>query len=139
MTPFAALSLPEVSPSAGALGSVLVLAVFCTAIALALMAALISAVGPGRAVVVTYINPVIAVGLGVVFLAESPGPGAIAGLVLILAGSWLSTGGRIPPGLGRVWGRRSSRLAGRWRQPLPERSESSSPSPASTDMTVAPR
>jgi hypothetical protein len=28
---------------------------------------------------------------------ESPGPGAIAGLVLILAGSWLVTGGLLPP------------------------------------------
>ena len=34
--------------------------------------------------------------LGVAFLDERPGVGAIAGLLLILAGSWLATGGRIP-------------------------------------------
>jgi drug/metabolite transporter (DMT)-like permease len=44
-----------------------------------------------------YINPVIAVALGVIVLGESPGAGAIAGLLLILAGSWLSTDDRLPP------------------------------------------
>jgi drug/metabolite transporter (DMT)-like permease len=37
------------------------------------------------------------VALGVIVLGESPGAGAIAGLLLILAGSWLSTDGRLPP------------------------------------------
>ena len=32
---------------------------------------------------------------------ERPGAGAVAGLLLILAGSWLSTDGRLPPGFGR--------------------------------------
>jgi hypothetical protein len=35
-------------------------------------------------------------------LGEKPGAGAIAGLLLILAGSWLSTDGRLPPGLAAV-------------------------------------
>lgn len=39
--------------------------------------------------------------LGVAVLGERPGAGAVAGLLLILAGSWLSTDGRLPPGLGR--------------------------------------
>jgi drug/metabolite transporter (DMT)-like permease len=39
----------------------------------------------------------VAVGLGVAVLGERPGAGAIAGLLLILAGSWLSTDGRLPP------------------------------------------
>jgi len=39
------------------------------------------------------------VGLGVAILGEHPGAGAIAGLLLILAGSWLSTDGRVPPSL----------------------------------------
>ncbi len=50
---------------------------------------LITEVGAGKALVVTYINPVIAVALGVAILGERPGAGAIAGLLLILAGSWL--------------------------------------------------
>ena len=32
-------------------------------------------------------------------LGEQPGAGTVAGLLLILAGSWLSTDGRLPPGL----------------------------------------
>jgi hypothetical protein len=34
-------------------------------------------------------------------LGESPGLGAIVGLLLILAGSWLSTDGRVPSWLTR--------------------------------------
>ena len=66
--------------------------------------ALINEVGPGRATVITYVNPVVAVALGVTLLGESLGPTAVAGLLLILAGSWLSTGGRLPPGLMRRLG-----------------------------------
>jgi drug/metabolite transporter (DMT)-like permease len=92
----AVLGYSGARPSAGALASVVVLGLFCTAAALVLMVMLVDEVGPARALVVTYVNPVIAVALGVVFLGESPGPGAIAGLALILAGSWLATGGALP-------------------------------------------
>ena len=51
---------------------------------------------------ITYINPVVAVALGVAVLGERPGVGAVAGLLLILAGSWLSTDGRLPPGFAAV-------------------------------------
>ena len=47
---------------------------------------------------ITYVAPVVAVALGVTVLGESLGVGAVAGLLLILAGSWLSTDGRLPPG-----------------------------------------
>jgi hypothetical protein len=76
-----------------------VLGLFCTAAAFVLYGALVAEVGAGRALVVTYVNPVVAVGLGVAVLGERPGTGAVAGLLLILAGSWLSTDGRLPPGL----------------------------------------
>jgi hypothetical protein len=49
--------------------------------------------------VITYVNPIIAVALGVALLGERPGAGAVAGLLLILAGSWLSTDRRNPPRL----------------------------------------
>jgi drug/metabolite transporter (DMT)-like permease len=91
LTPFAALDLPSAAPSAGAFASVVVLGLLCTALALVLMAILIDAAGPARASIITYINPVIALALGVVFLGESPGPGSFVGLALILVGSWLST------------------------------------------------
>jgi len=57
---------------------------------------LIAEAGPSRASVITYINPLVAVLLGVVGLHEHLGPTSVAGLVLILGGSWLSTGGRVP-------------------------------------------
>jgi drug/metabolite transporter (DMT)-like permease len=91
LTPFAAATLPASAPSAGAFASVVVLGVFCTALALVLMAILIGDAGPARASIITYINPVIALALGVVFLGESPGAGSLIGLALILVGSYLST------------------------------------------------
>ncbi|MFT3863500.1 MAG: DMT family transporter [Solirubrobacterales bacterium] len=91
LTPFAAATLPSGAPSAGAFASVVALGILCTGLALVLMAVLVTAAGPGRALVITYVNPVIALALGVVFLGESPGAGSLVGLVLILVGSWLST------------------------------------------------
>jgi len=85
-----------------------VLGIFCTAIAFVIFGALIAEIGPGRALVITYINPVVAVALGVAILDEHLGAGAVAGLLLILAGSWLSTDGRVPPGLLRLSRRRSA-------------------------------
>jgi drug/metabolite transporter (DMT)-like permease len=74
--------------------------------------ALIAEVGPGRALVITYVAPVVAVALGVTVLGERPGAGAVAGLLLILAGSWLSTDGRVPPGLKAVVTRTRKRGGG---------------------------
>ena len=48
----------------------------------------------------------VAVGLGVLLLGERPGAGAVAGLLLILAGGWLSTDGRLPPGVASLMTRR---------------------------------
>ena len=50
---------------------------------------------------ITYVNPLVAVAVGIAVLGERPGAGAIVGLLLILAGSWLSTDGRLPPGFAR--------------------------------------
>jgi drug/metabolite transporter (DMT)-like permease len=100
LTPPAALSVPSSAPSTDALLSVIALGVFCSAIAFVCFFALIAEAGPSRGTIITYVNPVVAVGLGVALLDESIGPGAIAGMLLILAGSWLATGGR-PPGTRR--------------------------------------
>jgi drug/metabolite transporter (DMT)-like permease len=93
LTPLAALTAPTSMPSATALVSLVVLGLACTAAGLVLYFALISEVGPSRATVVTYLNPAVAVALGVVVLGERLGAVSILGLGLILAGSWLSTGG----------------------------------------------
>jgi len=113
LTPFAALDTPRRLPSGGAFSAVAALGLFCTAAAFVIFTVLIREAGTSRATVITYVNPVIAVALGVTLLGERPGAGAVAGLLLILAGSWLSTGGRIPPMPGDRRGRPRARLAGR--------------------------
>jgi len=111
LAPLAFLTWPQRTPSAGAIGSVVVLGVVCTAAAFMILPVLVAEVGPTRMSVITYVNPVVAVILGVVLLGEHPGAGAVAGLLLILAGSWLSTGGGVPPGLTRLaWRRRQGSL-----------------------------
>jgi drug/metabolite transporter (DMT)-like permease len=99
LTPFAALAPPKTLPDADVLASLAVLGIACTALAFVILAALITDIGPGRALVITYVNPVVAVALGVLILDERLGPGSAAGLLLIIAGSWLSTDGRLPPRL----------------------------------------
>ena len=127
LTPAAIIAPPESMPSGDALGAVIVLSVLCTATAFVLFATLIQEVGPSRASVITYVAPVVAVTLGVTFLDERPGAGAIAGLLLILAGSWLATGGRTPPGL--------TALSAWWRLPSrPRRRARPAPEPAPRPM-----
>jgi drug/metabolite transporter (DMT)-like permease len=95
LLPAAALAPPAATPSGEALASLVILGLFCTAAAFVFYGALVTEAGPGRALVITYVAPVVAVALGVAILGERPGPGAIVGLALILAGSWLATGGRL--------------------------------------------
>ena len=79
----------------------LVLGVVCSAIAFLLFFFLIAEVGPGRASVMTYVHPLVAVLLGVLFLEERVGLATLAGMGLILVGSWLATrhGARGPQNL----------------------------------------
>jgi drug/metabolite transporter (DMT)-like permease len=109
LAPFAALDRPHAVPGVGAITCVVVLGLLCTALAFVVYTVLITEAGAGRATVITYINPVIAVALGVAVLGEQLGPGAIAGLLLILVGSWFSTDGRLPPGIMRLRRSRAQR------------------------------
>jgi drug/metabolite transporter (DMT)-like permease len=97
LTPFAAVDTPSRTPTAGAFAAVAALGLFSTAAAFVIFTILIREAGPSRATVITYVNPVIALALGTTLESERPGAGAIVGLVLILAGSWLATSGRILP------------------------------------------
>ncbi|HTE49668.1 MAG TPA: DMT family transporter [Kofleriaceae bacterium] len=96
LSPAAAFDLPTAMPTPAAMLAVAALGLVCTALALTMFSSLIREVGAGRALVVTYICPVVAVAVGVAVLDERPGPGAAIGLLLILVGSWLSTN-RISP------------------------------------------
>jgi drug/metabolite transporter (DMT)-like permease len=71
--------------------SVLTLAFVCTAAAFLIFFALIAEVGPSRAVVITYVNPVVAIGLGVLLLGEPFTLGLAVGAPLVLVGCVLAT------------------------------------------------
>jgi drug/metabolite transporter (DMT)-like permease len=94
--PFAALTWPAAVPSAAVLGSLAALGVLCTALAFVLFFQLIAEAGPARATVITYVNPAVAVALGVSVLGEPLTPGIVAAFVLILSGSVLATRGGLP-------------------------------------------
>lgn len=96
LTPAALLSFPGSAPGGAAVGALLALGVGGTGVAFLLFYRLISEVGPARATVVAYIAPGFAVVYGTALLGEAVTAGTIAGLVLILAGSWLAAEGRIP-------------------------------------------
>jgi drug/metabolite transporter (DMT)-like permease len=95
LTPAAILFPPEQAPSLEALGSIVVLGVVCTAFGLIVFFGLIAEAGASRAAVITYVNPLVAVLLGVLVLDERLGATSVLGLGLILAGSWLATRARI--------------------------------------------
>jgi drug/metabolite transporter (DMT)-like permease len=99
--PIAAFSVPDETPSAEAIGSVLALAIVCTALAFLLFFALIAEIGPVRATVITYVNPAVAAVLGVVILDEAFTAGMGIGFVLVLAGSVLATRTRRHPAAAR--------------------------------------
>jgi len=111
--PVAALTWPASTPSAAVLGSLAGLGVLCTAIAFVVFFQLIEEVGPARATVITYVNPAVAVALGVAVLGEPLTPTILAAFVLILAGSVLAT--------------RSGQPAGKAPEPAPEQAPGAVP------------
>jgi drug/metabolite transporter (DMT)-like permease len=88
----AAATWPATMPSARALCALAGLAVLCTALALVVFFALIRMIGATRTLVVTYVNPAVAVVAGVVLLGEPLTPAMIIAFAMILVGSVLATG-----------------------------------------------
>jgi drug/metabolite transporter (DMT)-like permease len=87
--PYAVTHWPaQVSAQVG--WSVIALGVVCTALAFVVFFALIAAIGPARATVFTYVNPAVAVLLGVLLLGEAFTLGIAIGFPLILIGSVLA-------------------------------------------------
>ena len=70
----------------------LILAVFCTAIAYIMYYHLISAIGATKSSMVSYLIAPFGVVYGFVFLQESIAPNAIIGLVIIIAGILIAGG-----------------------------------------------
>jgi drug/metabolite transporter (DMT)-like permease len=94
--PAAIATAPGAAPALGPLAAVVALGVGGTGIAFVLLYTLVGSAGAAKTSLVAYVSPAFAVVYGVVFLDESVGVGAYAGLALILAGSWLAAGGRLP-------------------------------------------
>jgi len=96
LLPPAIATFPSQLPSVSALIAIAVLGIICTAAGLLVFFRLIAEAGPSRASVITYVNPLVAVIVGVVTLGERLSLVSVAGLGLILVGSWVSTGGSHP-------------------------------------------
>jgi drug/metabolite transporter (DMT)-like permease len=86
----ALVSLPDHVGAKPAL-SVVALALVCTAAAFLVFFALIAEVGPTRATVITYVNPAVALLLGIALLGERFTLGMAVGFPLVIAGSVLAT------------------------------------------------
>jgi drug/metabolite transporter (DMT)-like permease len=87
----AILTRPHELPAAKVILSLLGLGAICTAAAFVVFFALIAEVGPARATVITYVNPAVAVALGVLVLNEHLTLAVGGAFVLILGGSILAT------------------------------------------------
>lgn len=77
--------------SQNAILSVVALGVLCSAIAFVALFELIKEVGPTRTTVITYINPAVAIILGILVLSEPITTGIIIGFPLVLVGSVMAT------------------------------------------------
>jgi drug/metabolite transporter (DMT)-like permease len=89
--PIAAFSLPDEAPPMKAVWSVLGLAAICTALAFILFFRLITEIGPARAGLITFANPVVAIALGAVFLDERITLATAAGFLLVIVGCSFAT------------------------------------------------
>ena len=94
--PFAWAFRPTTEVPATAWWSLVALGLLCTAFAFILFFALVAEVGPSRTTVITYLNPMVALVLGVLVLSEPITMGMIVGFPLVLLGSWLATRKGVP-------------------------------------------
>ena len=93
LAPFGLATTPDAAPGLGPIAAVAALGIVGTGIAFAIFYSLIGSVGPARTFIVTYIAPGFAVIYGGVLLDERIRFATIAGLALIVGGSWLAAGG----------------------------------------------
>ena len=115
--PLALATLPSAVPGLRAILSVLVLGAVGTALAFVIFYKLINEVGAGRASLVSYLAPGVALFYGALLLDEAITAAAIAGLVLILAGVALASRKRVSPS-GSAGPRPASRHRPRRGRPL---------------------
>jgi drug/metabolite transporter (DMT)-like permease len=95
--PIALIQRPDSWPPGKVVASIAILGVVCTAAGFIVFFQLIQQIGPVRATVITYVNPAVAVLLGVAVLHEHFTVGTAFGFALILCGSAFATRGRRSP------------------------------------------
>lgn len=96
MVPVAPFTLPDHGPSTAALAALLALGAGSSGVGFWIFYTLVRDNGPGRASLVAYIAPGFSVVYGAALLGEPITAGAILGLILILAGSYVAAEGRLP-------------------------------------------
>jgi drug/metabolite transporter (DMT)-like permease len=104
-------ALPAHAPSFTSVASLVALGVAGTGLAFLWFYTLIAEIGPQRASIIAYISPGFSVFYGVTLLGEPFTVGAVVGLALILAGSWLAVQGRLPAWAARAPGPAAATMA----------------------------
>lgn len=89
--PIALFNLPTEMPSTKAITSLIVLGVFCTGGGFISFFLVIRKMGAARASLVTYMNVMVAILLGIIVLSEPITLGILIGLPLVLVGSYLAS------------------------------------------------
>lgn len=89
--PFGLAGLADSSAAAGSIAAVTVLGVAGTGLAFLVMGTLVARVGSTRASFITYLVPVVALALGVLFQDDQVEPPALIGVVLVVAGAVLAS------------------------------------------------
>jgi drug/metabolite transporter (DMT)-like permease len=89
VAPFGLAALPGSRFAWESALAIVALGVLGTGWAYVAMVTLVGRVGATRGTVAVYVIPVVAIGLGVVFLDERVAPLALAGTALVLVGAWL--------------------------------------------------
>jgi drug/metabolite transporter (DMT)-like permease len=97
LLPAAIATLPSQAPAIGPIAALLALGFLGTGIAFVIFYSLIVTVGAARSMLVSYVAPGFAVLYGAAFLSEPVTVAMIAGLLLIVAGSWLGVEGSRSP------------------------------------------
>lgn len=102
VTPYGIYGLWHSSFAWPSLLAVLAVGLLGTGLAFVMMARLAGSVGPTRAAFITYLIPVVALALGVVFRGEVVSPVAIGGVVLVIAGALLASRRETKAAIGRA-------------------------------------
>lgn len=89
--PIAGVSVAANDPSPKSVLAVIVLALVCTGLAFVVFFKLLDEIGPARAPLITFANPVVAVALGAVLLDEEVTLATLVGFVLVMTGCFLAT------------------------------------------------